>query len=85
MYKRQVYANENADRVIPVDVLRNFEKEGKIGSLHHYWYAKMCIRDRVCFDNSLNASREAYKIISLMLYVEHQKNAIRIALKIHTI
>ena len=39
----------------------------------------------VCFDNSLNASREAYKIISLMLYVEHQKNAIRIASKIHTI
>ncbi len=34
-----VYANENADRVIPVDVLRNFEKEGKIGSLHHYWYS----------------------------------------------
>ena len=29
-----VYANEDPDRVIPVDVLRDMEKEGKIGS--HY-------------------------------------------------
>ena len=28
-----VYANEDPDRVIPVDVLRDLEKEGKIGSL----------------------------------------------------
>ena len=32
------YANEDADRVLPVDVLREFEKEGKIGSLHRYFY-----------------------------------------------
>jgi betaine reductase len=34
-----VYANEDADRVLPVDVLRDMEKEGKIGSLHRYFYA----------------------------------------------
>jgi glycine reductase complex component B subunit gamma len=34
-----VYANEDSDRVIPVDVLRNMEKEGKIGSLHRYFYS----------------------------------------------
>ncbi len=34
-----VYANQDPDRVIPVDVLRNFEKEGKIGSLHRYFYS----------------------------------------------
>ena len=34
-----VYANEDADRVLPVDVLRDMEKEGKIGSLHRYYYA----------------------------------------------
>lgn len=34
-----VYANENADRVLPVDVLQNMVKEGKIGSLHEYWYS----------------------------------------------
>lgn len=34
-----VYANEDADRVLPVDMLREFEKEGKIGSLHRYYYA----------------------------------------------
>ena len=34
-----VYANEDPDRVIPVDVLRDLEKEGKIGSLHRYFYS----------------------------------------------
>ncbi len=33
-----VYANEDADRVLPVDVLRDLEKEGKIGELHHLFY-----------------------------------------------
>lgn len=33
-----VYANIDADRVLPVDILREFEKEGKIGSLHRYFY-----------------------------------------------
>lgn len=34
-----VYANDDADRVLPVDVMREFEREGKIGSLHRYYYA----------------------------------------------
>lgn len=33
-----VYANEDADRVLPVDVLRQMEKEGKIGKLHNKFY-----------------------------------------------
>ena len=33
-----VYANEDADRVLPVDVLRDMEKEGRIGKLYHYFY-----------------------------------------------
>lgn len=33
-----VYANQDPDRVLPVDILREFEKEGKIGSLHRYFY-----------------------------------------------
>ncbi|MDF2882418.1 MAG: beta-aspartate methyltransferase [Clostridiaceae bacterium] len=33
------YANADADRVLPVDVLRQMEMEGKIGSLHRYYYA----------------------------------------------
>lgn len=33
-----VYANEDCDRVVPLDVLRDLEKEGKIGSLHNYYY-----------------------------------------------
>lgn len=32
------YANTDSDRVLPVDVLRKMEKEGKIGSLHRYFY-----------------------------------------------
>jgi glycine reductase complex component B subunit gamma len=33
-----VYANEDPDRVLPVDVMRDLEKEGKIGELHHLFY-----------------------------------------------
>jgi glycine reductase complex component B subunit gamma len=33
-----VYANLDADRVLPVDVLRDMEKEGLIGELHRYFY-----------------------------------------------
>ena len=34
-----VYANQDADRVLPVDVLRQMEKDGKIGELHRYYYS----------------------------------------------
>jgi betaine reductase len=34
-----VYANEDLDRVLPVDVLREMAANGEIGSLHEYWYA----------------------------------------------
>lgn len=33
-----VYANADADRVLPVDVLREIEREGKIGKLHELFY-----------------------------------------------
>ena len=33
-----VYANQDSDRVLPVDVLREFEKDGKIGKLHELFY-----------------------------------------------
>ena len=33
-----IYANEDADRVLPVDVLRDMEKEGIIGELHNKFY-----------------------------------------------
>lgn len=32
------YANTDSDRVLPVDALRQMEKEGKIGSIHKYFY-----------------------------------------------
>lgn len=34
-----VYCNEDADRVLPVDVLRELEAEGKIGELYKYFYS----------------------------------------------
>lgn len=34
-----VYANESPNRVLPVDVLRELEQEGKIGRLYPYFYA----------------------------------------------
>ena len=33
-----VYANLDPNRVLPVDVLRDMEKEGKIGGLYKYYY-----------------------------------------------
>ena len=33
-----VYANEDSDRVLPVDVLREMEKNGEIGKLHNKFY-----------------------------------------------
>jgi len=34
-----VYANQDADRVLPVDVLRDLEEEGLIGRLHNIFYS----------------------------------------------
>lgn len=34
-----IYANNDADRVLPVDVLRDMEKEGLIKELHRYFYS----------------------------------------------
>ena len=34
-----VYANENPNRVVPVDALRELEKEGRIGKLFPYFYS----------------------------------------------
>jgi len=34
-----VYANADSDRVLPVDVLRDLEKEGVIGELYKYFYS----------------------------------------------
>lgn len=33
-----VYANEDADRVLPLDIMREFEKEGKIGKLYPNYF-----------------------------------------------
>ncbi len=33
-----IYANTDADCVLPVDVMRDLENEGKIGKLHRYFY-----------------------------------------------
>jgi glycine reductase len=32
-------ANEDPNRVLPLDVMRQYEKEGRIGRLHNYYYA----------------------------------------------
>lgn len=33
-----IYANEVPDRVVPLDALRKYEKEGKIGKVYKYFY-----------------------------------------------
>lgn len=32
------YANEDADRVVPLDVLREMEKAGEIGEIYEWWF-----------------------------------------------
>jgi len=34
-----VYANQDLDRVLPVDAVKELLRNGEIGSLHDYWYA----------------------------------------------
>jgi len=34
-----VYANDDLDRVLPIDAVRELLGSGEIGSLHDYWYA----------------------------------------------
>ena len=34
-----VYANADSDRVIPLDVMREFVADGTVGSLHEYYYS----------------------------------------------
>lgn len=34
-----VYVNDDPNRVLPVDVMREFEEQGVIGELHRYYYA----------------------------------------------
>jgi len=34
-----VYANQDLDRVLPVDVLKEMVASGEIGSFHDYWYS----------------------------------------------
>ena len=34
-----VYANQDLDRVLPVDVIKELVNAGEVGSLHDYWYA----------------------------------------------
>jgi len=35
----QTFANQDADRVLPVDVLRDMERQGRIGRLHNRFYS----------------------------------------------
>ena len=48
-----VYANEDSDRVLPVDVLRDMEKEGVIGELHHLFYTTTGNGDSCCICKSV--------------------------------
>jgi glycine reductase len=58
-----VYANEDADRVLPVDVLRTLESEGKIGKLHETYYATVGNGTSVASSKNF-AAEYAQKLIS---------------------
>ena len=58
-----VYANEDADRVLPVDVLREFEREGVIGKLHNKFYTTVGNGTAVLSSNAF-AEEYAQKMIA---------------------
>lgn len=55
------YANQDADRVLPVDVIREFIKEGKIGSLHKYFYTT--VGNGTSVANAMKYSKEIGKML----------------------
>ena len=54
------YANEDPNRVLPLDVLRELEAEGRIGRLHGNYYATVgnatSVRQAVRFGKEIAAS-----------------------------
>jgi glycine reductase len=58
-----VYANDDADRVLPVDVLRALEAEGRIGKLHETYYATVGNGTSVASSKAF-AAEYAQKLIS---------------------
>jgi len=57
-----VYANEDLDRVLPIDAVRELLKSGEIGSLHDYWYATVGNGTAVA-----NAKRFATEIVKYLI------------------
>lgn len=53
------FANEDADRVLPVDVLREMEEEGKIGKLYDTFFTT--VGNGTSVDNSLKYAEEFTK------------------------
>jgi betaine reductase len=58
-----VYANQDPDRVLPVDVLREMEKQGKIGNLHSYFYATVGNGTSVA-NSKAYAAKIAHELVS---------------------
>ncbi len=54
-----IYANENPNRVLPLDVLRDLEKEGIIGQVHRYFYST--VGNGTSVANSQDFAREIVK------------------------
>lgn len=63
------YANDDPDRVIPVDILQEMVKEGKIGSLHKYFYTT--VGNGTSVANSTAFSEEIAKDL-----IEHNVDAV---------
>lgn len=66
-----VYANVDSDRVIPVDVLRDLEKEGKIGELFNYFYSTVgngtSVANSVAFAKEIAADLKANQVDAVIL------------------
>ena len=65
MYKRQVYAQEDPNRMIPADVLKDMEAEGKIGKLSDTLFVTSgngcATNNAVAFGQAIAAELDVYK------------------------
>lgn len=66
-----VYANEDSDRVLPIDVLRDMEKDGTIGELYETWFSTVgngtAVANAAAFAKEIAEKLQADKVDAVIL------------------
>ena len=66
-----VYANESPDRVVPFDVLKQMEKDGKIGKVHDFFYTTTgtgtAVGNSIAFGKEIGAELKEMNVDGVIL------------------